>query len=167
VFDHQSVQARARRVVVCGFLAFALCLSVHPAAVSAAAGAVQQKKSTAKKPAKQAAVPASLLRAVDAAVSEVTPVKSVRSPRSGVVRIVLDQGLVKEGEYRAALVGGCGEILKAKAQNVASTLEIVNADQRQGYVYRPTGNCADVIAADDDRRRMVILPQTTVFRVPR
>ena len=150
-----------------GFLVLTLCGAIQPASASFSEVAIQ-KKSTAKKPAKQpAAVPASLLRAVRTAVSEVTPVKSVRSPRGGVVRIVLDQGLVKEGEYRAALVGSCGEILKAKAQNVASTLEIVNADQRQGYVYRPTSNCADVIAADDDRRRMVILPQTTVFPAPK
>jgi hypothetical protein len=152
---------------VSGFLLVALGGSLQPAWASAVGEAIQ-KKTTAKKPAKQpAAVSASLLRAVRTAVSEVTPVKSVRSPRGGVVRVVLDQGLVKEGEYRAALVGSCGEILKAKAQNVASTLEIVNADQRQGYVYRPTSNCADVIAADDDRRRMVILPQTTVFRAPK
>ncbi len=83
------------------------------------------------------------------------------------MRIVLDQPLVKETEYRTALVGTCSEILKAKAQRLATTLEIVSADERQGYVYRPTTNCAEVIAADDDRRRMVILPQTTVFRAPR
>ena len=163
--DHPKHEARARRGIMSAFLVLTLCGGM-PA--SASFSEVIQKKSTAKQPAKQpAAVPASLLRALRTAVSEVTPVKSVRSPRGGVVRIVLDQGLVKEGEYRAALVGSCGEILKAKAQNVASTLEIVNADQRQGYVYRPTSNCADVIAADDDRRRMVILPQTTVFRAPK
>jgi hypothetical protein len=83
------------------------------------------------------------------------------------VRIILDQPLVKEADYRTALVATCGEILKAKAERIATTLEIVSADERQGYIYRPTSKCGEVIAADDDRRRMIILPQTTVFRATR
>jgi hypothetical protein len=164
--DYRKREARAGCGVLAGFLAIVLCVSIHPTIV--ANGEAAQKKSAAKRPSKQpAAVPASLLRAVRASVSDVTPVKIVRSPRRGVIRVVLDQALVKEAEYRTALVGSCGAIQKAKAQNIASTLEILNADERQGYVYRPTSNCADVIAADDDRRRMVILPQTTIFRAPK
>jgi hypothetical protein len=161
-------QSRTRTGRSLPHLLLAIGLGVSLQQAPFASGDPVQKKSTTKAPAKQAAqVPASLLRAVRATISESARVKKVSSPRSGVVRIVLDQSLVKETEYRTALVGTCNEILKAKAQRLATTLEIVSADERQGYVYRPTTNCAEVIAADDDRRRMVILPQTTVFRAPR
>lgn len=162
----QQWRARTRRRIPHLLLAIGLSVSLQQAPF--ASGDPVQKKSTTKRPAKQTSqVPATLLRAVRATISESTRVKNVSSPRSGVVRIVLDQALVKETEYRTALVGTCSEILKAKAQRLATTLEILSADQRQGYVYRPTTNCAEVIAADDVRRRMVILPQTTVFRAPR
>lgn len=162
----QQWRARTRRRIPHLLLAIGLSVSLQQAPF--ASGDPVQKKSTTKRPAKQTSqVPATLLRAVRATISESTRVKNVSSPRSGVVLIVLDQALVKETEYRTALVGTCSEILKAKAQRLATTLEILSADQRQGYVYRPTTNCAEVIAADDDRRRMVILPQTTVFRAPR
>lgn len=144
----------------------AICASIVPPTIAAGDGS-QQKKTTKPQSKQSSQVPASLLRAVRSTVSESARVKNVRSPRSGVVRVVLDQSLVKETEYHTALVGSCNEILKAKAERTATTLEIVSADERQGYVYRPTSNCKDVIAAAEDRRRMIILPQTTVFRAPR
>ena len=146
----------------------ALTIALGLSLPSATSAAIQQKKTTTKRAPKETSqVPASLIRAVRSTVGETARVKNVRSPRSSVVRIILDQSLVKEADYRTALVGSCGEILKAKAERIATTLEIVSADERQGYVYRPTSNCGEVIKADDDRRRMIILPQTTVFRATR
>jgi hypothetical protein len=164
--DYRVSTARTSRRSIGATLAIAIWVSLGPATIAADDG-TQQKKTT-KPPSKQSSqVPPSLLRAVRTTVSASAKVKNVRSPRSGIVRVVLDQPLVKETEYHTALVGSCSEILKAKAERTAATLEIVSADERQGYVYRPTSNCKDVIAAAEDRRRMIILPQTTVFRAPR
>ena len=78
-------------------LAIALGLSL-PSATSAA---IQQKKTTTKRAPKETSqVPASLIRAVRSTVGETARVKNVRSPRSSVVRIILDQSLVKEADYR-------------------------------------------------------------------
>ena len=165
--DYRASIALVRRIGAI-LVAVAICMSAVPMTLATGGGTLQQKKKTTKPASKQTSqLPASLLRAVRATVSESARVKNVRSPRSGVVRVVLDQPLVKEPEYHTALFGSCSEILKAKAERTATTIEIVSADERQGYVYRPTSSCKDVISAAEGRRRMIILPQTTVFRASR
>ena len=47
-----------------------------------------------------------------------------------------------------------------------TTMEIVNRDERQGYVFRNLRGCAEVLQADQEGRRLAIVPGTTVF-VPR
>jgi hypothetical protein len=158
---------RVTRATALVALMLACAGSADASTVPQASPAAHQKstKPPAKRASQQTAqVPASLLRAVRASVDETLPVKIVRSPKSGVVRIALDMPLVKETDYRAALVAGCGEIVRTKAGASVNAIEVVNADQRQGYVYRPASRCNDLLGVDEERRRLAIVPATTIFR---
>ncbi len=80
---------------------------------------------------------------------------------------------MKEPAYRAVLVRSCDVILASRNDTKRSvearaltTIEIVNRDERQGYVFRNLRGCAEVLQADQQGRRLAILPGTTVF-VPR
>jgi hypothetical protein len=89
------------------------------------------------------------------------------------LRVVLEEQLVKEPAYRAVLVRSCDVILASRngtkrgvEARALTTIEIVNRDERQGYVFRNLRGCAEVLQADQQGRRLAIVPGTTVF-VPR
>ena len=100
-------------------------------------------------------------------------VGSVRAISRTTLRVVLEDQLVKEPVYRAVLVRSCEALLETRNDakrgmdaRAVTTIEIVNRDERQGYVFRNLRACAEVLQADQDGRRLAILPGTTVF-VPR
>jgi hypothetical protein len=100
-------------------------------------------------------------------------VDAVRTISPTTLRVVLEDQLVKEPAYRAVLVRGCEAVLKSRNDakrgieaRALTTIEIVNRDERQGYVFRNLRGCADVVQADQEGRRLAIVPGTTVF-VPR
>ena len=100
-------------------------------------------------------------------------VGSVRAISRTTLRVVLEEQLVKEPAYRAVLVRSCGVVLASRNDTkrgvdarALTTIEIVNRDERQGYVFRNLRGCAEVLQADQEGRRLAILPGTTVF-VPR
>lgn len=100
-------------------------------------------------------------------------VSSVRAMSRTTLRVVLEDQLVKEPAYRAVLVRSCAAILGSRNDarrgmdaRAQTTIEIVNRDERQGYVFRNLRGCADVLQADQEGRRLAIVPGTTVF-VPR
>ena len=97
-------------------------------------------------------------------------VGSVRAISRTTLRVVLDEQLVKEPTYRTVLVRSCDAILESRDDakrgldaRAVTTLEVVNRDERQGYVFRNLRGCADVLQADQEGRRLAILPGTTVF----
>ena len=107
------------------------------------------------------------------ALAESFRVGSVRPISRTTLRVVLEEQLVKEPAYRAVLVRSCDQILDSRTDakrgadaRALTTIEIVNRDERQGYVFRNLRGCAEVLQADQEGRRLVILPGTTVF-VPR
>ena len=100
-------------------------------------------------------------------------VGAVRTISRTTLRVVLEEQLVKEPAYRAVLVRSCDAILESRTDakrgmdaRALTTIEIVNRDERQGYVFRNLRGCAEVLQADQEGRRLAILPGTTVF-VPR
>ena len=100
-------------------------------------------------------------------------IASVRAISRTTLQVVLEEQLVKEPTYRAVLVRSCDQILQSRSDakrgveaRALTTIEIVNRDERQGYVFRNLRGCADVLQADKEGRRLAILPGTTVF-VPR
>jgi len=162
----QPLTGRTVRRLTLVLIVLGLCAMPGGSVPSAESLAPQKSSKPAPKASVQQTrkIPASLLQALRSSVTQAVPVKSVRSPRSGVVRIALDQPIVKETEYRTALTTSCGEIMRAKVERIVASIEIVNADQRQGYVYRPGSSCEDVLAAAEERRRLAILPGTTIFQ---
>ena len=100
-------------------------------------------------------------------------VASVQAISRTTLRVVLEDQLVKEPAYRAVLVRSCAAILESRNDarhgidaRALTTIEIVNRDERQGYVFRNLRGCAEVLQADQEGRRLAIVPGTTVF-VPR
>jgi len=100
-------------------------------------------------------------------------VGAVRTISRTTLRVVLEEQLVKEPAYRAVLVRSCDAILESRNDakrgmdaRALTTIEIVNREERQGYVFRNLRGCAEVLQADQEGRRLAIVPGTTVF-VPR
>ena len=97
-------------------------------------------------------------------------VGAVRAVSRGALRVVVDEPLVKEPLYRAVLTRSCEAILESREDpkrgmdaRALTTIEVVNRDERQGYVYRNLRGCAEVLEADQEGRRLAIVPGTTVF----
>ncbi len=103
------------------------------------------------------------------ALAESFRVSAVRGVSRTTLRVVLQEQLVKEPLYRAVLTRSCQAIVEGRNRRdvqALTTIEIVNRDERQGYVFRNLRGCSEVIQADKEGRRLAILPGTTVF-VPR
>ena len=107
------------------------------------------------------------------ALAESFRVSAVRGVSRSTLRVVLEEQIVEEPLYRAVLTRSCQAIVERRYDarrgtdvRALTTIEIVNRDERQGYVFRNLRGCSEVLQADQEGRRLAILPGTTVF-VPR
>jgi hypothetical protein len=145
----------------------AICLMVSAGLVAhAAVPSEQAHKSSARRAAKTpppARTQSTFTTALRDRLSQAVPLQAVRYlPSGGVLRIVTDASILKEPLYRQILPITCGEILRARMLQTIASIEVLNAQQQQGYVYRAVWKCADVATAAPERLKLLVLADTRV-----
>jgi hypothetical protein len=146
-----------------------LCISLLAGSTAALAASEPIQSAPRSKPSRGAARTVSraavLTAALRARVADAVPVKAVRfAPDTEALRITSAVDIVKEPIYREVLAIACDEIEKARSSVRVRMIEVVNAPERQGYVYRGVSKCDEVVRAGPERRRLLLIPDTRIFR---
>lgn len=149
-----------------------LCISLLAGSTAALGASEPIQSARRSKPSRAAAraagSSAALTTALRARVAAAVPVKAVRlAPGTGVLRITSATDIVKEPTYGEVLAIACDEIEKARSSVHVATIEVLNAPERQGYVYRGVNKCDEIVRAGPDRRRLLLIPDTRIFRARR
>lgn len=149
-----------------------LCITLLAGSTAALAASDPIQSARRSKPSKAAVRAvrgsAALTSAVRVRVADAVPVKAVRfAPDTGVLRITSASDIVNEPTYREVLTIACDEIEKARSSVRVGAIEVLNAPERQGYVYRGVSKCDEVVRAGPERRRLLLIPDTRIFRARR
>lgn len=145
-----------------------LCITLLAGSTAALAASDPIQSARRSKPSSAVRSSAALTSALRVRVADAVPVKAVRfAPDTGVLRITSASDIVSEPTYREVLTIACDEIEKARSSVRVGAIEVLNAPERQGYVYRGVSKCDQVVRAGPDRRRLLLIPDTRIFRARR
>lgn len=143
----------------------AICLMALSAGLVAHAAipTAQSHKHPARRAAKAAPSRAAFATALRERVSQSVPLAGVSyAGGGGILRISTRDTILKEPVYRQILSITCDEILRAGMLDTIASIEVLNAQQQQGYVYRAVRKCADVATAAPERLKLLVLADTKV-----
>jgi hypothetical protein len=98
-------------------------------------------------------------------VAAVAPLAAVRyTAGAGILRLIAQDAILKEPAYREILSATCREILRDGMGGTVASIEILNAQEQQGYIYRAVWKCADIANAAPERLKLLVLADTRVYR---